>query len=136
MEAPSGLFAASKGKEVEVLLTGRQDPIVGMLASISPTSLELRDGLDDVWVNLAAVVSVRVHSRTAPAPGGEANPPVTTRPKTREVALFCQECGYERVAREPVSEAGGREAGSRADLGSDTCPACGCTSWTRQKPQL
>ncbi len=135
MEAPSGLFEASKGKEVEVVLTGRQDPIVGILASIGPTSLELRDGLDDVWVNLAAVASVRVHARTAPARGGDANPPVTTKPKTREVALFCRECGYERVGREPVSEAEGREAGPGADRGIDTCPACGCTSWTRQKPQ-
>jgi hypothetical protein len=136
MEAPSGWFSAAKGKEVEVVLTGQHDPVVGVLASIGPDSLELRDGLDDVWVNLAAVVSVRVHARTAPARGGDAKPPVTTGPETREVTLFCAECGYERVGREPVSDAEGREAGPDADQGINTCPACGCTSWTRQKPQL
>ncbi len=135
MEVPSGLFEASKGKVVEVVLTGQQGPIVGVLELVGPDSLELRDGFDDVWVNLSAVVSVRVHTRTPPAKGVDSKRFVTTEPKTREVALFCRECGYERIGREPVSEDERREAGPGADQAINTCPACGCTSWTEKKPQ-
>lgn len=136
MEVPSGLFEASKGKEVEVVLTGQHGPITGILESVGANSLQLRDGLDDVWVNLSAVVSIRVHARTPPARGVDSKPSVTSEPETREVALFCEECGYERMGREPVSEEEGREAGLGADQGINTCPACGCTSWTHKKPQL
>ena len=134
MEVPSGLFAASKGKDVEVVVTGRHDPIVGTLESVGANFLELRDELDDVWVNLSAVVSLRVHARVPPAGGVDSKRPSTTGPETREVALFCEECGYERIAREPVSEEERREAGPGAAQGITTCPACGCTSWTYKKP--
>jgi hypothetical protein len=136
MEVPSGLFEASKGKEVEVVVTGQQGPITGILELVDANFLELRDGPNDVWVDLSAVVAVRVHARTPPARGVDSKRSVTSEPETREVALFCDECGYERMGREPVSEGEGREAGPGADQGINTCPACGCTSWTRKKPQL
>ncbi len=136
MEVPSGLFEASKGKEVEVVVTGQHDPIVGILELVGANFLELRDGSDDVWVDLSAVVAVRVHSRTPPVGVVDSKRSLTTEPKTREVALFCEECGYERIAREPVSEEERRGAGPGATQGINTCPACGCTSWTHNRPQL
>jgi hypothetical protein len=135
MEVPSGLFAASKGKDVEVVVTGRHDPIVGTLESVGANFLEIRDGLDDVWVSLSAVVSVRVHARVPPAGDVDSKRSSTTEPKTREVAVFCEECGYDRIAREPVSEEERREPGPAAGQATYICPACGCTSWTYKKPQ-
>jgi hypothetical protein len=135
MELPSGLFAASKGKDVEVVVTGRHDPIVGTLESVGADFLELRDEFDDVWVNLSAVVSVWGHARVPPAGAIDSKSSSTTAPKTREVALFCEECGYDRIAREPVPEGEKREPGTGPRQATYTCPACGCTSWTYKKPQ-
>ncbi|HQT95066.1 MAG TPA: hypothetical protein PK435_10575 [Thermoanaerobaculaceae bacterium] len=135
MEVPSGLFEASKGKEVEVVVTGRQAPIAGILESVGANSLELRDGPDDVWVNLSAVVSIRVHARQPPVKGVDSKRSVTSEPGTREVVLFCKECGYERMGREPIAAAEKPEAAPGAVQAIDTCPACGCTSWTRTRPQ-
>jgi|NGEPerStandDraft_6_1074524.scaffolds.fasta_scaffold00193_15 hypothetical protein len=135
MDVPSGWFEAAKGKEVEVVLTGQQGPITGILESVGASSLELRDGLDDVWVSLSAVVSIRVHSRKPPVRGVDSKRSVTSEPETREVVLFCEECGYERMGREPVSAAEKPEAAPGAVQAIDTCPVCGCTSWTRKRSQ-
>src|SRR5664280_1530852 len=88
MDVPSGWFEAAKGKEVEVVLTGQQGPITGILESVGASSLELRDGLDDVWVSLSAVVSIRVHSRKPPVRGVDSKRSVTSELDTREVAAL------------------------------------------------
>jgi hypothetical protein len=123
------LFEAAKGKQVEVLLA-QQGRIVGILESVGADALQLRDGPDDVWVSLAAVVAVRVHARVPEAANAGSK---SAAPATRPVTLFCRQCGYERVARELAS---GEEAPPiGADRAAEICPVCGSTRWTRERPQ-
>ena len=128
----SQLFEAAQGKEVEVLLAGQQGRIAGTLVSVAPDALQLRDGPDDVWVSLAAVVAVRVHAR---APETTSVGSKRTAPAMRSVTLYCRQCGYERVGREPASGEEPQPAGAGAGATAETCPVCGSTRWTRERPQ-
>ena len=106
--------------------------VVGVLEAVGPDGLQLRAGPDDVWVSLAAVVAVWVHARApeaASAGGGRPAP-------RRQVTLFCRRCGYERVGPEPASGDEAPAAGPGTNRAAETCPVCGSTRWTRERPQV
>lgn len=64
MEVPSELLDEWIGQEVEIRVIGPQDRLIGVLDLVGPKSLKLQDKADEVWVNLSAVVSVRLRKRT------------------------------------------------------------------------
>lgn len=128
MALQSAMFEAAKGKEVEVLLATAPGRLAGVLEAVGPDALMLRDGPDDVWVSLSAVVAVRVHARAQEATG---RPATAAIPK---VKLFCRQCGYERIGRDPGAA---EEAQATAAEGAAAiCPVCGSTRWTRERPQV
>ena len=128
MGVQSQLLETAKGKEVEVFLTAAPGRLAGVIEVVAPDALMLRDGPDDVWVSLAAVVAVRVHARATESTGRAATAAI---PK---VKLFCRQCGYERIGREPGP---GEEAPpTPADRAAAICPVCGSTRWTRERPQV
>ncbi len=55
--------------------------------------------------------------------------------KTKEVELFCTNCGYKRPSQEDVPEEEKREAGRGARHVILACPACGSRRWTYKKPK-
>lgn len=72
-----------------------------------------------------------------PEPAGSRTEPREGRGgKTKEVDLFCANCGYKRPSQEPVAEEEKRDVERGARHVIPACPACGSRRSTYKKPKL